>query len=530
MKTQVKRALISVSDKSGIENFARALTQMGVEILSTGGTYQAIARAGIEVREVSDYTGFPEMMHGRLKTLHPKVHGGLLALRDDESHTKAMSEHAIEAIDLAVINLYPFEETVAKEGVQRTDAIEQIDIGGPTMVRSAAKNHRFVGIVTNPNDYGRVLDELQKNEGALTDGFRRELALKAFELTARYDSAISRWLFTQEQADGNTEAAFPETFVLSGQKALEMRYGENPHQRAAFYSMPSFNEPSVATAEVLNGKALSYNNMVDLDAALSLAKEFDEPFVAVSKHNNPCGAATAEEISVALERAWEGDPLSAFGSVLAFTRPVDLASAEFLVSGNRFVEAIIAPSFDDDAFEHLTRKPKWGKSVRLLACGEYNGVTRDESDTEVKKLVGGFLLQGRDLKASTEAELENATSQGPDAQQKSDLRFAEKICKHVKSNAIVFAKGGKVLGVGAGQMSRVDAVKLAASKAGDEAQGCVLASDAFFPFPDGVEAAIGAGVRSILQPGGSVRDNEVVEACEKLGATMVFTGARHFRH
>ena len=530
MKTQVKRALVSVSDKSGIENFARTLTEMGVEVLSTGGTYQAIARAGVPVTEVSEYTGFPEMMDGRLKTLHPKVHGGLLALRDDDGHVKAMEDHEIGSIDLAVINLYPFEATIAKPDVQRGEAIEQIDIGGPTMVRSAAKNHRFVGIVTDPADYGRVLDELSKNEGALSDGFRRELALKAFETTAAYDSAISRWLFEQEVADGNTEASFPETFTLAGKKALEMRYGENPHQRAAFYAMPAFGEPSVANAEVLNGKALSYNNMVDLDAALSLAKEFDEPFVAVSKHNNPCGAAVADEKSKALEHAWAGDPLSAFGSVLAFTRPVDLKSAEFLVSGNRFVEAIIAPSFDDDAFEHLTKKPKWGKSVRLLACGKFNGVTRDIKDTEVKKLVGGFLLQDRDLKAAGEADFENATKQGPSEAQARDLRFAEKVCKHVKSNAIVFAKDGKVLGVGAGQMSRVDAVKLAASKAGDEAQDCVLASDAFFPFPDGVEAAIDAGVAAILEPGGSVRDEAVIAACDARNVPMVFTGARHFRH
>lgn len=530
MKTQVKRALISVSDKSGIENFARSLSQMGVEILSTGGTFQALARAGIDVREVSEYTEFPEMMDGRLKTLHPRVHGGLLALRDDTAHVSAMEQHGIDGIDLCVINLYPFEETIAKEGVTRPVAIEQIDIGGPTMVRSAAKNHKFVGIVTDPADYGEVLDELQKGEGCLSEDFRRRLALKAFSLTAKYDTAISRWLFEQECADQKTEAVFPETFVLAGTKELEMRYGENPHQAAAFYRTSPELEPSVATAEVLNGKALSFNNMVDLDAALALAKEFDEPFVAVSKHNNPCGAATAEDIATALERAWAGDPLSAFGSVLAFTRPVDLASAEFLVSGNRFVEAIIAPSFEEDAFEHLTRKPRWGKSVRLLACGKFNGVTRDSRDTEVKKLVGGFLLQGRDLKAATAADFECKTSNKPTDAHASDLLFAERISKHVKSNAIVFAKNGQVFGVGAGQMSRVDAVRLAAHKAGDEAKGCVLASDAFFPFPDGVEAAIEAGVTSILQPGGSVRDDEVVAACDKLGASMVFTGARHFRH
>ena len=530
MKTLVKRALISVSDKTGIENFARSLSQLGIELLSTGGTFKALSDAGIKVREVSDYTGFPEMMNGRLKTLHPKVHGGLLALRDDETHVSAMAEHGIDSIDLCVINLYPFEKTTADENVARADAIEQIDIGGPTMVRSAAKNHRFVGIVTDADDYGEVLNELQEGKGALSDTFRRKLALKAFSATASYDAAISRWLFEQERRDGLTEAAFPDTFVLSGQKALEMRYGENPHQAAAFYSSKPSREPSVASAEVLNGKALSFNNMVDLDAALALAKEFEEPFVAVSKHNNPCGAATADELSVALERAWAGDPLSAFGSVLAFTRPVDLACAEFLVSGNRFVEAIIAPSFNEDAFEHLTRKPRWGKSVRLLATGEFVGVTRDDRDTELKKLVGGFLLQGRDLKASERNDFTVVTKRKPSELELRDLLFAERICKHVKSNAIVFVKNGQVQGVGAGQMSRVDAVRLAAEKSGDEAQGCVLASDAFFPFPDGVEAAIDAGVSAILQPGGSVRDDEVTAACNKLGASMVFTGARHFRH
>ena len=530
MKTQVKRALISVSDKSGIENFARGLSQMGVELLSTGGTYQALQSAGIPVREVSDYTGFPEMMNGRLKTLHPKVHGGLLALRDDESHTAAMREHSIEGIDLCVINLYPFEQTVANESVARAEAIEQIDIGGPTMIRSAAKNHRFVGVVTDTADYGDVLEELGRGECSLNGAFRRRLAHKAFSLTAKYDAAISRWLFEQERNDGMTDEVFPETFVMAGSKAIEMRYGENPHQSAAFYKTSPAREPTVATAEVLNGKALSFNNMVDLDAALALAKEFDEPFVAVSKHNNPCGAAVANEVAVALERAWSGDPLSAFGSVLAFTRPVDLASAEFLVSGNRFVEAIIAPSFDEDAFEHLTGKPRWGKSVRLLACGEFGGATRDDRDTELKKLVGGFLLQGRDLKASERSDFTVATKQTPNGAHLRDLLFAERIAKHVKSNAIVFAKDGQVHGVGAGQMSRVDAVKLAAEKSGSEAEGCVLASDAFFPFPDGVEAAIGAGVVALLQPGGSVRDDEVVAACDRLGASMVFTGARHFRH
>ncbi|MCB9914197.1 MAG: bifunctional phosphoribosylaminoimidazolecarboxamide formyltransferase/IMP cyclohydrolase [Planctomycetes bacterium] len=530
MQHKIRRALVSVSDKTGIENFARALSQLGIELLSTGGTYAALQRGGVPVTEVSEYTGFPEMMDGRVKTLHPKVHGGILALREEATHTSAMTAHGIEGIDLVVVNLYPFEATVKKAGVTRAEAIEQIDIGGPSMVRSAAKNHRYVGIVTDPADYGRVLAELEAHGGALGDDLRRELACKAFALTARYDAAISRWMFAQEVADGKSATPFPATYALAGEKTLELRYGENPHQLAAFYRVSGEDEPSVATAEVLNGKALSYNNLVDLDAAHALAKEFAAPFVAVTKHNNPCGAAAADTIEAALEAAWAGDPLSAFGSVLAFTRPVNLACADFLVSGNRFVEAIVAPSFDDDAFDLLTKKPKWGKSVRLLACGAFGPDSRRAADLEVKKLVGGFLLQGRDLAASSPEQLVCKTQAQVAEEDVHALLFAERIAKHVKSNAIVLAKGTRVLGVGAGQMSRVDAVRLAIHKSGEDVAGAVLASDAFFPFPDGVETAIEAGVRAILQPGGSVRDDEVIAACDARGAAMVFTGERHFRH
>jgi len=529
MTTRIRRALLSVSDKTGIENFARALSQMGVELLSTGGTHAALVKAGVPVREVAEHTGFPEMMDGRLKTLHPLIHGGLLALRDEESHVAAMEAHGIAPIDLVVVNLYPFEATVARPGVGRAEAVEQIDIGGPSMVRSAAKNHRFVGIVTDPADYGRVLDEMQRLEGALSDELRRELALEAFGLTARYDAAIASWLLEAERAEASVTPRFPATFALAGRKVMELRYGENPHQQAALYRTRG-DEPSAATAEVLNGKALSYNNLIDLDAALALAKEFDRPFVAVTKHNNPCGAAAAAAIEDALVAAWAGDPLSAFGSVLAFTRPVNRAAADFLVAGNRFVEAIIAPAFEAEAFELLTKKPKWGKSVRLLASGELGPTVRRESDVELKKLVGGFLLQGRDLSVSSPEACEVRTQRAPSPDQLSALLFAERIAKHVKSNAIVIAAGSRVLGVGAGQMSRVDAVRMAVHKAGDAARGAVLASDAFFPFPDGVEAAIEAGVEAILQPGGSVRDGEVIAACDRLGAAMVFTGRRHFRH
>jgi phosphoribosylaminoimidazolecarboxamide formyltransferase/IMP cyclohydrolase len=528
MSHRIQRALISVSDKSGIENFARQLTQMGVEILSTGGTYAALKKGGVPVREVSDHTGFPEMMDGRVKTLHPKVHGGILALRDDAKHTGAMTEHGIAPIDLVVVNLYPFEATIARSGVTRAEAIENIDIGGPSMVRSAAKNHRFVGIVTEPADYGRVLDEMQKGEGALSEALRRELAAKAYALTARYDAAISAWMFEEERASGAISARFPDSFSLAGTKVADLRYGENPHQLAAFYRVGGTREPSLASAEIKNGKHLSYNNLVDLDAALALAREFDEPFVAVCKHNNPCGAASASRIADALEHAWAGDPVSAFGSVLSFTRPVDLASAEFLVSGNRFVEAIVAPGFDEDAFRLLVDKPKWGKNVRLLAIGDLAQRPRDARELEVKKLIGGFLLQERDLAAAADCKV--ATKRAPTAGELAGLLFAERVCKHVKSNAIVIANGSSVLGVGAGQMSRVDSVHMAVRKSGARVAGAVLASDAFFPFADGPELAIQAGITAFLQPGGSVRDTEVIAACDAHGAAMVLTGARHFRH
>jgi len=396
------------------------------------------------------------------------------------------------------------------------------------MVRSAAKNHRFVTVVTDPADYGRVLDEMQKNAGATGEDLRRELALKAFALTARYDAAISRWLFDEERRERETWT-FPGAFSLAGSLARGLRYGENGHQRAALY-VNDERGPSAARADVVGeGKELSYNNFVDLDSALGLCLEFDEPFVCVLKHNNPCGAAAAPTIAAALEGAWAGDPLSAFGSVLGFTRPVDLASAEFLVSENRFVEAILAPSFEPQALERLKTGAKWGKSVRLLAVGPISPA-RVTPGLEVKPLRGGFLLQERDLVAGEGAKSDCVTQAKASVDQLASLRFADKVCKHVKSNAIVLASGTRVLGVGAGQMSRVDSVRLAVTKAGTSVHGSVLASDAFFPFPDGVEAAMDAGVAAILQPGGSMRDKDVIAACDARGVPMVFTGTRHFRH
>jgi phosphoribosylaminoimidazolecarboxamide formyltransferase/IMP cyclohydrolase len=530
MKHRVQRALLSVSDKTGLEGFARMLAQRGIELLSTGGTFRLLQSAGVPVREVSDYTDFPEMMDGRIKTLHPKVHGGILARREEAKDRAAMEAHGIASIDLVVVNLYPFEATVVRPDVARPEALEQIDIGGPTMVRSAAKNHAYVGIVTDPADYGVVLDELERNGGALSDALRRKLALKAFQLTARYDAAIGAWLFAQEAADGATDEAFPASMALAGVRTLAMRYGENPHQAAALYALPGCREANVPGADVLSGKALSFNNVVDLDAALALAGEFDEPFACVIKHTNPCGAAAAPTLAQATLDAWNGDPLSAFGSVLALTRPVDLATARFLTSGGRFVEAILAPAFDDDAFAELTQGPKWGKNVRLLACGPFRPATRDARDVELKRVIGGFLLQSRDLAAETAAECKVVTKTAPTAEQLASLLFANKIAKHVKSNAIVLAKGTRVLGTGAGQMSRVDAVGIAIQKAGDAARGSVLASDAFFPFADGVERAIDAGIAAILEPGGSLRDDAVIAACDARGVPMVFTGRRHFRH
>ena len=529
MARPIHRALLSVSNKTGLENFARQLHDYGVEILSTGGTYKALDAAGIPVVEVSAHNGFPEMMDGRVKTLHPMIHGGILAVRDNTEHAAAMDEHAISPIDLVVVNLYPFEETIAKEDSTREECVEQIDIGGPSMVRSAAKNHKFVSIVTEPDQYSEVLGEMQSNDGGMTLEFRRTLAQRAFARTAAYDAAVAAWLFEQDRGEAAEGASpFPDSFASSGKKVLDLRYGENPHQSAAFYASSPAQEPCVAHSEVLNGKALSFNNLVDLDAAHALAAEFDEPFVAVIKHTNPCGAAVGATISEALERAWSGDSLSAFGSVLAFTRPVDLASATFLVEGNRFVEAIVAPDFDEDAFAYLTQKPRWGKNVRLLSCGAFGPGSRQEGGMEWKRLTGGFLVQDRDLTAET--EFKGVSESKATSEQLAELAFANRIAKHVKSNAIVLTSSLTVVGVGAGQMSRVDSVRLAAHKAGDRASGSVLASDAFFPFPDGVEAAIDAGIAAIVQPGGSMRDDEVIAAANAKSVPMVFSGVRHFKH
>ncbi len=465
MSQRIQRALVSVSDKTGIEEFVRVLAQLSIEVLSTGGTYAALRKAGLPVREVADYTGFPEMMDGRVKTLHPKVHGGILALRDDERHKSAMAAHQIAPDRPGGGQPLPLrghrrEERHHARGGDRADRHRRPDDGALGGQEPPLRGHRHRPGRLRP----RARRDCSSNGGALSEDLKRELAAKAFGLTARYDAAIARWMFEAEQRDGKTQSAYPPSFSLAGVKVEELRYGENPHQTAALYRQSGTAEPCIAAAKVLNGKQLSYNNLVDLDAALALAKEFDTPFVCVIKHNNPCGAAAADSSAAALEQAWAGDPLSAFGSVLAFTRPLDLASAEYLVAGNRFVEAIVAPSFDAPALKLLTEKPKWGKNVRLLEVGEFGSAAREARDFELKKLVGGFLLQDRDLAAVDAADCKPVTKRAPTPAELVGLDFANKIAKHVKSNAIVLAKGTRVLGVGAGQMSRVDSVRLAAAQ------------------------------------------------------------------
>ncbi len=517
---KVERALISVSDKRGIVDFARGLADMGVEILSTGGTAAALKDAGIPVREVSDYTGFPEMMDGRVKTLHPKVHGGILALRDAPDHLKAMGEHGILPIDMVVVNLYPFRETAAK-GLSRAETIEQIDIGGPSMVRSAAKNHRFVAVLTDPEDYTAVLAEMRATGGEVGEPTRRKLALAAFRHTAAYDAAIAAWLAGQEE-----EGGFPSTFAVVGDKEKELRYGENPHQGAALYRLLEDRGPSVAGARQVHGKELSFNNFLDLDAALSLAAEFGRPAAVVIKHTNPCGCALGETPAQAFLGALEGDPVSAFGSVVALNRPVDEETARAMAGEGTFLEAVVAPSFQPGALEIL-KGAKWGKNVRLMEVPSWGF---PGGPLEIRPVTGGFLLQHRDAPGLSDPDFRVVTSRSPSEEEREDLLFAWHVVKHVRSNAIVLAKEGKVVGVGAGQMSRVDAVELAVKKAGKRAEGAVLASDAFFPFADGVEAAAAAGVTCAIEPGGSRRDQEVIAAAEKAGMSLVFTGVRHFRH
>ena len=524
----IRRALISVSDKTGIVEFAQALTERGVDILSTGGTARLLAEKNIPVTEVSDYTGFPEMMDGRVKTLHPKVHGGVLGRRGQDDGI--MEQHGINPIDIVVVNLYPFAETVAKEGCTLADAVENIDIGGPTMVRSAAKNHKDVAIVVNAHDYDRVITEMDANDKSLTQATRFDLAIAAFEHTASYDGMIANYFGTMvpsygENKEGDNESKFPRTFNQQFEKKQDMRYGENSHQAAAFYVEANPEEASVSTARQIQGKALSYNNIADTDAALECVKEFDEPACVIVKHANPCGVALGKDVLEAYNRAYQTDPTSAFGGIIAFNRELDAATAT-AITERQFVEVIIAPSVSAEAIEIVAAK----KNLRLLECGEW---TTKTTGFDVKRVNGGLLVQDRDQGMVSEDDLKVVSKRQPTAEELKDALFCWKVAKYVKSNAIVYSKGDMTIGVGAGQMSRVYSAKIAGIKAADEGlvvEGCAMASDAFFPFRDGIDAAAEAGIKCVIQPGGSMRDDEVIAAADEHGMAMIFTGMRHFRH
>ncbi|WP_025570875.1 bifunctional phosphoribosylaminoimidazolecarboxamide formyltransferase/IMP cyclohydrolase [Vibrio parahaemolyticus] len=524
----IRRALISVSDKTGIVEFAQALVERGVDILSTGGTARLLAEQGIAVTEVSDYTGFPEMMDGRVKTLHPKVHGGVLGRRGQDDDV--MAKHGINPIDMVVVNLYPFAETVAKDGCTLVDAVENIDIGGPTMVRSAAKNHKDVTIVVNASDYDRVIAEMDANDKSLTLETRFDLAIAAFEHTAAYDGMIANYFGTMvpsygENKEGDEESKFPRTFNQQFEKKQDMRYGENSHQAAAFYVEANPQEASVSTARQIQGKALSYNNIADTDAALECVKEFNEPACVIVKHANPCGVALGKDILEAYNRAYQTDPTSAFGGIIAFNQELDAETASAIVE-RQFVEVIIAPSVSAEAIEVVAAK----KNVRLLECGEWSTKT---TGFDVKRVNGGLLVQDRDQGMVSLDDLKVVSKRQPTEEELKDALFCWKVAKYVKSNAIVYAKGDMTIGVGAGQMSRVYSAKIAGIKAADEGlevAGSVMASDAFFPFRDGIDAAAEAGIKCVIQPGGSMRDDEVIAAADEHGMAMIFTGMRHFRH
>ena len=514
-------ALISVSDKTGVADFAKALAAGGVTIYSTGGTRKHLEDAGLEVRDVSDYTGFPEMMDGRLKTLHPKIFGGLLCRHDRDDDMASIAEHGIEKFELVVVNLYPFEATIAKEGVTPAQAIEQIDIGGPSLVRAAAKNHKFTTIATDAAQYAEILEQYSASGG--TDfALRSKLAAAAFARTADYDRAIATWF--EEQSD---DEAFAPTLRQNYRRESILRYGENPHQKAAVYAEPNFNGPSLVNARQLNGKELSYNNLLDLDAALAIARSLPRCGAAVLKHNNPCGAASAESLAAAAEKAMAGDPVSAFGSIIGFNRTVDGPTAEVLAAPGNFVEAVVAPEFDEAAIEVLTTKPKWKNNVRLMAVGSFDA---QPAQWQSRWIEGGLLVQNTDFADDPEDEWKIATDTHPSDELIAELRFAWAIVRHVKSNAIVLCKDQSLCGAGAGQMSRVDSVEIAINKAGERAAGCVLGSDAFFPFPDSIHRAQEAGVTAIIQPGGSKKDDEVIAACNEHGLPMILTGRRHFKH
>jgi phosphoribosylaminoimidazolecarboxamide formyltransferase / IMP cyclohydrolase len=516
---RIQRAILSVTDKTGLVEFARQLEALAVELISTGGTAKLLRDSGIKVKDISELTGFPEMLDGRVKTLHPKVHGGILHRREDIAHRAAVAEHGIKPIDMVVVNLYAFEKTAARPGVRMEELIENIDIGGPSMIRSAAKNFHDVAVVTSPADYDAIAQEMARSAGELSSATKWRLAQKAFATTAAYDSAIASTL-ERVSSNGHFELrpaeGFPATLRMSFQKVMDLRYGENPHQKAAMYSDGSGR--GVANGRQLQGKELSYNNIVDLQAAWDLAQEFDEPVVAIIKHTNPCGTATGKTLLEAYKKALECDPVSAFGGVIGVNRVIDGAAAEEMAK--LFLEVIAAPGFDENAKAKFTAK----KNLRLVE------VIPSGQQWVLKNVSGGMLVQDADIRPLAEADLKVVTKRAPTPEEKRALLFGWKVCKHAKSNAILYVRDGQTVGVGAGQMSRVDSCKIGAMKAQLPLKGTVAASDAFFPFPDGVEEIAKAGSTAIIQPGGSVRDQEVIEAADRHGMAMIFTGVRHFRH
>jgi len=516
---KIRRALISLSDKTGIVDLARELKRFNVEILSTGGTARLLRENNIQVKEVSEYTGFPEMLDGRVKTLHPKIHGGLLALRRNQEHMQTLEEQNIGLIDLVVVNLYPFEKTTRKPGVSIDEVIENIDIGGPSMLRSAAKNHQSVAVICNPHRYPQVIAELQKNNGSLPEDLMRELGVEAYLHTSKYDAAIYNYLSSYFKTKKTTEV-FPDELVLSFEKIQSLRYGENPHQQAVFYKEKG-KSTGLINARQLQGKELSFNNILDLNSALELAKEFQHPAVVIVKHNNPCGVAEDKSLDKAYFNAWKCDKLSAFGGIVALNRRMDLATAK-IVAKSGFLECIIAPAYDKEALDLFKDK----KNLRLLELDDLGIV----DEPEFKRVSGGMLLQGKDLLTLDPNHLKVVTKKKPSQAQMQSLIFGWKVAKHVKSNAIVFTKGTKTVGIGAGQMSRVDSVMIAKKKSGKLSNGCCLASDAFFPKEDAISWAHKAGAQAIIQPGGSIADQKIIKACDKHKIAMVTTGIRHFRH
>jgi phosphoribosylaminoimidazolecarboxamide formyltransferase/IMP cyclohydrolase len=521
----IRRALLSVFDKTGIVEFATELNKRGVELLSTGGTYQALKAAHLPVTEVAEYTGFPEMMDGRVKTLHPMIHGGLLANRKVAEHLKSAETYGIDLIDLVVVNLYPFEATADKAGATTEDKIEKIDIGGPSMLRSAAKNHDSVTVIVDPTDYARCLSEMDAHGGDTTLAFRQKCARTVFRTTARYDALIADEL--TRIAGFPAEEAFPSENALPLKKVMDLRYGENPHQLAALYDIRTPGAAGVTKLKQLNGKELSYNNLMDADAAWCLVNEFAGPACAIIKHTNPCGCAVAADLPTAFARAYDGDPQAAFGGIIALNRPVDAATAEAMVP-RQFVEVVIAPEFTPEALTILTTKPKWKANVRLLAVGAAKPIPTGAR--YAKNVLGGVLLQDYDALGWEPGKLTIATRRQPTADELKNLEFAWLVCKHLKSNAICIVKDGELVGAGAGQMSRVNSTWIATSLAKERAKGGVAASDAFFPFPDGLETLVKSGVTAVVQPGGSKGDPAVIEAADKAGIAMVLTGVRHFRH